>query len=85
MGKNKPSGKKYLRLFDANANRCREGLRVIEDTARFVIGSEPLYKKREHFATMPTNLRENITLSLSAIEMLFATPEAESRKAKEII
>ena len=42
---NKLSGKKYLRLFDANANRCREGLRVIEDTARFVFGSGPLYKK----------------------------------------
>ena len=27
---------KYLRLFDANLNRAREGLRVIEDTARFV-------------------------------------------------
>jgi len=36
---------KYFRLFDANANRCREGLRVIEDTARFVLGSEFLYKK----------------------------------------
>jgi thiamine-phosphate pyrophosphorylase len=29
--------KKYLRLFDANLNRAREGLRVIEDTARFVV------------------------------------------------
>jgi thiamine-phosphate pyrophosphorylase len=29
--------KKYLRLFDANLNRAREGLRVIEDTARFVL------------------------------------------------
>ena len=45
MENNLPSRKKCLRLFDANANRCREGLRVIEDTARFVIGSEPLYKK----------------------------------------
>lgn len=26
----------YLRLIDANVNRCREGLRVVEDTARFV-------------------------------------------------
>ena len=28
--------KKYLRVIDANLNRAREGLRVIEDTARFV-------------------------------------------------
>ena len=65
MEKNKALSKnKILRLFDANANRCREGLRVIEDTARFVIGSEALYKKtrnlrheadkltREHYAEL---------------------------------
>ena len=28
---------KMWRLLDANANRAREGLRVIEDTARFVL------------------------------------------------
>jgi hypothetical protein len=28
--------KNYLRLIDANLNRCREGMRVVEDTARFV-------------------------------------------------
>ena len=28
--------KAVLRLLDANLNRCREGLRVLEDTARFV-------------------------------------------------
>ena len=28
---------KVWRLLDANANRAREGLRVIEDTARFVL------------------------------------------------
>ena len=37
--------RKYLRLFDANLNRCREGLRVIEDTARFVLEEEKLYKE----------------------------------------
>lgn len=35
--------KKYFRLFDANLNRCREGLRVIEDTARFVLKKEKVY------------------------------------------
>lgn len=30
-------GAKIWRLLDANANRAREGLRIIEDTARFVL------------------------------------------------
>lgn len=30
------------RMIDANINRASEGLRVLEDIARFVIGSEPL-------------------------------------------
>jgi thiamine-phosphate pyrophosphorylase len=34
---------KILRLIDANLNRCREGLRVIEDTARFVLGRDKEY------------------------------------------
>jgi thiamine-phosphate pyrophosphorylase len=29
---------KVWRLLDANANRAREGLRIIEDTARFILG-----------------------------------------------
>jgi hypothetical protein len=29
--------KKYFRVFDANLNRAREGLRVVEDTLRFVL------------------------------------------------
>ena len=31
-----------VRLFDANLNRAREGLRVLEDTARFVLCSKKL-------------------------------------------
>jgi thiamine-phosphate pyrophosphorylase len=34
-----------LRLIDANLNRCREGLRVVEDTARFVLEKDKLYKE----------------------------------------
>jgi thiamine-phosphate pyrophosphorylase len=37
--------RKYLRLVDANLNRCREGLRVIEDTARFVLGRDREYRE----------------------------------------
>ncbi len=32
-----PSKEKVWRLLDANANRAREGLRVVEDSARFVL------------------------------------------------
>lgn len=34
---------KCLRLMDANLNRAREGLRVIEDTARFVLEKKSLF------------------------------------------
>ncbi len=39
---------KVLRLLDANLNRCREGLRVLEDTARFVWDDEPLFLRFRH-------------------------------------
>jgi thiamine-phosphate pyrophosphorylase len=34
-----------LRIIDANLNRCREGLRVVEDSLRFVLNDGFLYKK----------------------------------------
>jgi len=34
-----------LRIIDANLNRCREGLRVVEDSLRFVLNDGVLYKK----------------------------------------
>lgn len=34
-----------LRIIDANLNRCREGLRVVEDGLRFVLNDGFLYKK----------------------------------------
>jgi thiamine-phosphate pyrophosphorylase len=37
--------KSVLRVIDANLNRCREGLRVVEDSLRFVLNDEVLYKK----------------------------------------
>lgn len=57
--------KKYLRLFDANVNRCREGLRVLEDSARFVMNKPLLYKKLR-------SLRHNIDKLTRAVypEML---------------
>ena len=37
--------KNFVRILDTNLNRCKEGLRVIEDTCRFVFNDENLYKE----------------------------------------
>ena len=34
-----------IRVIDANLNRCREGLRVVEDSLRYVLNDGSLYKK----------------------------------------
>ncbi|MDR0723866.1 MAG: hypothetical protein LBF23_01620 [Endomicrobium sp.] len=47
-GKNfasKPNQEAVLRIIDANLNRCREGLRVVEDSLRFVLNDGVSYKK----------------------------------------
>ncbi len=46
-----------LRLIDANANRCREALRVSEDYARFILESE-------EFCTDIKNLRHDLSQTL---------------------
>jgi thiamine-phosphate pyrophosphorylase len=50
---NSPSGR-ILRLLDANANRAREALRVLEDYARFALNDEPLSRQIK-------NLRHELT------------------------
>ncbi|MDR3256247.1 MAG: hypothetical protein LBT18_01095 [Endomicrobium sp.] len=45
--------KSTLRIIDANLNRCREGLRVVEDSLRFILDDGVLYKKVR-------NIRHNI-------------------------
>jgi len=45
---------KILRILDANANRAREGLRVVEDYCRFVLDDEELsgeLKRMRHDVT----------------------------------
>jgi thiamine-phosphate pyrophosphorylase len=34
-----------LRIIDANLNRCREGLRVVEDSLRFILNDGKFYKR----------------------------------------
>lgn len=54
MQKSITKGNKIHRLIDANANRLREGLRVLEDISRFIIEDKHLsreYKKARHEIT----------------------------------
>ncbi len=37
--------KRFIWILDTNINRCKEGLRVVEDTCRFVLFDYTLYKK----------------------------------------
>lgn len=51
---------KVLRILDANANRAREGLRVVEDYCRFVLDDADL-------SSAIKNMRHDITDHLNAI------------------
>ena len=37
--------KRFIRILDTNLNRAKEGLRVVEDTCRFVLKDAVMYKK----------------------------------------
>ncbi len=37
-------GRKTLRILDANLNRAREGIRVVEDAARYMWDAAPIYR-----------------------------------------
>jgi thiamine-phosphate pyrophosphorylase len=53
---------KILRVLDANANRAREGLRVVEDYCRFVLDDEDLSGDLKR-------MRHDVTHSIGAIGM----------------
>jgi len=44
MTDQKPAMSRLLQIIDANLNRCSEGLRVIEEIARFILGDEKLQR-----------------------------------------
>ena len=53
------TGKKILRIIDANANRAKEGLRVVEDISRFVMSDKKIsasLKKIRHAVTTSVNI-----------------------------
>ena len=73
--------KKFIRILDTNLNRCKEGLRVVEDTCRFVFCDEILYKKirkTRHLASK--YLTEQYEQMLSARDSI----KDSGRKAKEV-
>ncbi len=54
-----------LRLIDANANRTKEGLRVLEDIARFIADDKKLTSSLKKIRHEITNcLRENSNVSI---------------------
>jgi len=60
----KPS---YLRIIDANLNRSREGLRVCEDIARFVISDRRITKAFKLLRHKLTKLSEKLSISCHPI------------------
>lgn len=60
---------KHFRIIDANANRAREGLRVIEEYARFILDSKPVTEKvktlRHSFSKGVEDLQDKLHISLS--------------------
>jgi len=48
MNKNKEEQYAPLRIIDANLNRLREGIRVIEDVCRYFFNSENFSKRLKH-------------------------------------
>ena len=56
---------KIERVIDANCNRTREGLRVIEEIARFMLDDKSMFSKlkklRHEFTDIENNIRQNIS------------------------
>ncbi len=77
-----------LRIIDANINRCAEGIRVVEEIARFAVGSEGLTriaKELRHeiralsglFSADTTRFRD----SAGDVGGRFSTPSEEKRES----
>ena len=50
------------RIFDANINRAREGLRVCEEAARFILCDEKLTKKLKGIRHQVTKIIQNLKI-----------------------
>ncbi|MBQ4178223.1 MAG: thiamine-phosphate pyrophosphorylase [Elusimicrobia bacterium] len=72
--------KRFIRILDTNLNRCKEGLRVVEDTCRFVFCDDVLYKKIRKVRHLSSKyLTDQYEQMLSARDSI----KDSGRKAKE--
>jgi thiamine-phosphate pyrophosphorylase len=72
--------KKILRVIDANVNRCKEGLRVVEDIFRFVIEDDDL-------RTQVRKIRHSIDRVTKSTDLrlrLIASRDSKSDLGKEV-
>ena len=65
---------KIFRILDANANRAREGLRVVEDYCRFVLDDEELSAELKR-------MRHDVTQQVSAIGTTSALLQARDSES----
>ena len=65
---------KILRILDANANRAREGLRVVEDYCRFVLDDANL-------SSAIKAMRHDVTEQMNAIDTASALLEARDSES----
>lgn len=63
------------RIIDANLNRSREGLRVCEEIARFVLGDKPL---TDEFKRMRHNISASIKRYPVNIRSIVSTRDSEA-------
>lgn len=72
--------KRFIRILDTNLNRCKEGLRVVEDTCRFVFCDETLYKRTRKVRHLSSKyLTDQYEQMLNARDSI----KDSGRKAKE--
>lgn len=80
---------KILRVIDANVNRCREGLRVIEDTARYVYNDAARYralrKLRHRVTEITLSLYPGILLERDAVKDSGRTLPEGKRQSLEAV
>lgn len=79
-----------LRLLDANLNRAREGLRVVEDVARFVLVHASLYRRlraaRRELAAVASAAYPKLVRSRdSARDPGGGFPETRRRNQQELV
>ncbi|MDR1784763.1 MAG: hypothetical protein LBQ99_03440 [Endomicrobium sp.] len=79
-----------FRIMDANLNRCREGLRVVEDSLRFVLNDGTLYKKirkiRHDVDGVLRNMYKNLIKKRDTfVDLGRQIPETSRRKLTDLM